>query len=242
MDDPKREFLRRWSGTFEDLVIFKMMHKGKVGAAYVRLAKVPRAAEVLVEHLRTRGDASTLEAAVALAGRLGETASLDLLERLWDQLRSRAVSQQPHIAMESQSGVLALVMAASRWAQHDRSRQQGLAMARTLVERTIDHTDGEFWSSATYALCTLGHHLAQGYDALLERFTTFANGDPPDHLMYPDLTSERSCARALAAKHPAAVQRTAQVLAKEDEAGSIRMNEVLTAAFDEWLEIGRQIS
>jgi hypothetical protein len=238
----EREFLRRWEGSFESLVTLTMQSAQQELAVLRPLSAYPKASLLVIERLASSDESNGRSVAATLAGLLGPAAPTDLLERLFDAECARISNgHDPFKIIGAQTVVEAIVFAAARWCRDEGSRASGLALCRKVVERTIDHVDGEYWSAAPYAMVTLVRHVAPDADALLARFAAFADGPLPDFVMKPTLQNERACARALAANVPAAIGRVDALIDKIDSAPPYPWGEVARAYLDEWLAMAKEI-
>ncbi|MEO7092672.1 MAG: hypothetical protein ABI175_05435 [Polyangiales bacterium] len=238
----EREFLRRWEGTWEELVMFTLQSSQQEGAVLAPLAAYPQASLLVIERVAASEETNARCVGASLAGRLGSSAPLDLLDRLLARECARLSNgHDPFKVIAAQTVVDAVVFAAARWCRDERARPGGLALCRKVVERTIDHEAGEYWSSAPYAMVTLVRHRAPDVDALLARFAAFADGPPPDYVTAPTLQNERACARALAAGVPAAIGRVDAMIDKLDGAPPFPWGETAREHLDEWLALAKEI-
>jgi hypothetical protein len=153
------------------------------------------------------------------------------------QRATSAIRQTTSGRFETQSVVEDIVFAATRWARDPGLRPAGLALLRSIVQRTIA---GEYWNTASYALTTLCRHADPEAPELLRRFRAFAGGPAPSHPSKPSLTQERSFADNLLAGNPGTLLAIEGVLDGKDEAASAKLDDEARAARDALCETARQ--
>jgi len=236
VSDAEKRLLDLWEGTFRDVVALELLRRGKEITLLSKLVPTPRAATSILERMMLSPESLVREAAAALAGLLAEKAPLDALDRLLAR-ETESTPPDPMNAMLAQENVRAIVFAAARWCRSDRARAAGLAVCRAVVERTIEGGDREHWASSPYAMATLMRHAPDAHRALLERYATWANGDPPAYVVPTSLQGERSCARALLANNENALRRVDAMIDEKDASGMVAVPERMQEKLAELLAL-----
>jgi hypothetical protein len=202
------------------------------------LGRFPQAASTIVRSESGSDEFKRRKVAAALAGWIKVPAA-SLLDDLFrnEALRDQGCPPGDLRRLEAQSVVEDIVFAATRWARDPALRPAGLALLRTIVQRTIA---GEYWNTASYALTTLCRYSDPEAAELLRRFRAFAAGPAPAHPSKPSLTQERSFADNLLAGNPRTMLAIEGVLDGKDEAASAKLDSQAAAAIDALCEAARQ--
>lgn len=188
----ERELLELWDDAVGALTE-GLLGSGDEAAVLKPLAEYPPAALAVVRHIADWDNHRQRKLAATTVGLLAPSAPLPLLRKLFDAevsrdhaaatvrptlFRKQAARTAGYERLLTQSVVEDIVFAAARWCRHPHSRDSGLTILRTVVERAIS---GEYWNTASYALISLAYHHADGLDTLIDRFAQFTTGPAPQH-------------------------------------------------------------
>lgn len=215
-----------------DWVAFDLSKEGCEGIVLQPLGEHSKAAAFIVEAASRSAISRHRKVAACLAGWIKEP-PLNLLRELLEQeaKRDRELPRDDFGRFETQSVVEDIVFAAAFWARNASTRDAGLELLRSVVERTLR---GEYWNTASYAITTLLYQQSPDSAELLRRFHEFAMRTRVDHPSNPSLTQERDFAENLTAKNPETLRGIESLLdQKVATASADGLDENSRAAIDE---------
>jgi hypothetical protein len=183
-----------------DWAAYDLSKNGAEGIVLMPLGRYPKAATFIARAASKSSVSQHRKIAACLAGWIKQP-PLNLLRDLFEQEadRDRQMPKKNFGRLDNQSVVEEIVFSAAFWARSPNTRDAGLDLLRSVVEKTIS---GEYWNTASYALTTLLHHQAPDSGELFQRFNEFAAGAKVDHPSRPSLKQEREFAQNLLAKNP----------------------------------------
>lgn len=215
-----------------DWAAFTLSKKGDEGIIFKPLAQYPKAATLIARAASKSSVFQHRKIAAGLAGWIKQP-PLNLLRDLFQQEveRDRQLPKKDFGRLDTQSVVEDIVFSAGFWARNPTTREAGLNLLRSVVEKTIG---GEYWNTASYAITTLLHHRAPGAEELLVRFHDFAKRAKVDHPSNPSLTQEREFAENLLARNSKTLHVIESLLDRKIAAAAgRRLDEHSQAAIDE---------
>lgn len=179
---------------------YDLSKNGDEGIVLKPLGQYPKAATFIARAASISSVSQHRKIAACLAGWI-KRPPLNLLRDLFQQEaeRDRLLPKKDFGRFETQSVVEDIVFSAAFWARNPSTRDAGLELLRSVVEKTIG---GEYWNASSYAITTLLHHQAPGSSELLKSFHDFATKAKVDHPSNPSLTQEKEFAQNLMAKNP----------------------------------------
>ena len=221
-----------------DWAAYDLSKIGDEGVVLKPLGQFPKAATFIARAASKSSILQHRKIAACLAGWIQQP-PLDLLRDLFQQEaeRDRQLPKHDIGRFETQSVVEDIVFSAAFWARNPYTREAGLDLLRSVVEKTIS---GEYWNTASYAITTLLYHQSPGSAELLKRFNEFATGAKVDHPSNPSLTQEKEFAQKLAANNPKTLGVIESLLDQKVAATGKRLDENGKAAVDELVRIAER--
>jgi len=217
-----------------DWAAYDLSKDGDEGIVLKPLGQYAKAATFIVRAASKSSVYRHRKIAASLAGWIKQP-PLNLLRDLFQQEaeRDRLLPKKDFGRLETQSVVENIVFSAAFWARSASTREAGLDLLRTVVEKTIG---GEYWNTSSYAITTLLRHQAPGSKELLKRFHDFATGAKVDHPSNPSLTQETEFAENLVAKNPITIGLIESLLDEKEKAAGKSLDENSRAAIDELVQ------
>lgn len=201
-----------------DWAAYDLSKDGDEGVVLKPLGQYSKAATFIARAASKSSVAQHRKIAACLAGWI-EQPPMNLLRDLFQQEveRDRRLPKQDFGRFDTQSVVEDIVSSAALWLRNSTTRDAGIDLLRSVVEKTIS---GEYWNSSSYAITTLLNHQAPGSDELLKQFFEYAMTAEVDHPSNPSLTQEKEFAQCLMDKNPKTLNVIESLLDQKVEAAT----------------------
>jgi hypothetical protein len=222
-----------------DWAAYDLSKSGAEGIVLKPLGQFSKSATFIARAASKSSVSQHRKVAACLAGWIKQP-PLNLLRELFDQEaeRDRKLPKEDFGRFDTQSVVEDIVFSAAFWARNPKTREAGLELLRSVVEKTIG---GEYWNTASYAITTLLHYRAPGSAELLKRFSDFATEAKVNHPSNPSLSQEKEFAENLMAKNPKTLGVIESLLDQKMEAAVGKgLDENSRAAIDELVEFAKR--